>query len=420
MKLSLYEALKDKKDLISFHMPAHNNSLPKELLEFDTTELPYSDDLLNSKGIIKDLENKIAAFYNMKAAFISTNGATSSIFSAVFACKNSGAFLIVGDCHKSIFNAVRLAKTKCYIADKLDEKSILPEDIGSIILTSPDYFGNIKNLAFYSKIAKKNNLILIIDASHGSHFQFSEQLPESATKYGDLVIHSFHKTLPVVTGGACLLCNKSEIIPYCNIWRKIFHSSSPSYIVMASIDRAFKIFIDNGEELYHKVFQAIKDFQKKDLGEFVVVKNDDFSRLVVESKFDGKNVFDKLIKKNMVPEMNFENKIVAITNPYNYIYLHKLGKVLKEISKLDSAIYKKEFIKKNKDAKITVYSYGGEFRLIKLDDAAGERAYSEIGLYPPGVPLIKAGDVFSKELIEFVKKNIDNCFGLENGMVLVI
>ena len=129
---------------------------------------------------------------------------------AIFACKSKGDFLIVGKAHVSIYNAMRLFNARAYHVDSFQEE-FLQDNIKTVIVTSPDYFGNAFGLEYLSKCCKANNVTLIVDASHGSHFQFSEELPISATNYGDLVVHSMHKTMPVMTGGS-VLCTKKEYV----------------------------------------------------------------------------------------------------------------------------------------------------------------------------------------------------------------
>lgn len=418
---TLIEVLRKNSHKISFHTPGHNNTLPKEIIKFDVTELSYSDNLFNANGVLKNLEQKISDIYQSKKAFISTNGATNCILTAIYAVKDKGSFLIVGKAHRSIYNAVRLTKNKAYYVDKITDDNLceIPKDVKTVLITSPDYYGSCLDLKFYQDITRKNNMTLIIDSSHGSHFVFSSKLPVSASKYGDLVIMSSHKTLPVPTGGAVLLCNNMKLMEACSHSRKLFHSSSPSYMILYGFDQAYSIFLKQGQKLYDKIYNEIERFKKLDLGSFYCLQNDDFTRLVIAGVWQGEQVSQKLFESGFAIEMSYQNKIVAIVTPYNYKHLKKLAKVLKTISQSNLIKYQID-IKEESPVVIKQLYFGGESELVDLDKAEGKRAYSEIGVYPPGVAIVRSGEIITKKAITIIKENADHCFGLENNAVTVL
>lgn len=417
---TLFGVLRKNRKIISFHTPGHNNKLARITTKLDTTELAYSDNLLNATGIIKNLEDKVCKVYEGKKAFLSTNGATNSIITAIYATRHRGSFLIIGEGHKSIYNAVRIARAKAYYIEKLPSKDEeLSADISTVIATSPDYFGNVMSLDKLATFAKERKLLLIIDASHAAHYAFSSKFPTSPSKYGDLVVYSLHKTLAVATGGAVLICNNASLIEHCSLARKMFHSTSPSYMTLASIDKVFMSNQATLEKKYDKVLCAIEKFKKRNLGVFRCKSNDDFSRLIIESDFDGERVNAELMKNSIAMEMHYKNSVVAIVTPYNYKRLKKLARTLKKVSKMDLSKFIDKTMPRAEDA-IRIVSYDCDYEMVPLEYAKGKKAFLEIGLYPPGVPIIRAGEIFDSETICTIKKNINNCFGLENGMVAVI
>lgn len=420
MDKTLIKVLQKHRSKKSFHTPGHSNTLPSQLLKYDITELHYSDNLLFANGVLKELEQRLSCIYNSKRAFISTNGATNCILTAIYAVKEYGSFLIVGNAHNSVYNALRILKCKAYHINNLTDIDIetLPDDIGVLLITSPDYYGNCLDLNYYSTVAKKKNLLFVIDSSHGSHFIFSEKLPLSVTEYADLVIHSLHKTLPVPTGGACLFCQCSDLIDSCAQARKLFHSSSPSYITLAGIDRAINIMVKKGKTLYENVYNAVKRFKEESKGAFECALNDDFSRLVLKSGFVGKEVMTTLSSMGFEMEMSSHNLVVAIVTPFNYKYLKRLAKALRKISNLPVYVEIPSLSKKNET--ISLLHFGGEMEYVDLDKAEGRRAYSEVSVYPPGTPIVKSGEVITKEIINILKENAVNSFGLENNTIAVI
>lgn len=412
----LTASLKKYAKNISFHTPGHSNKL-KSLAKLDTTELCYSGNLLEAQGITKELEDKISRVYKAESAYISTNGATNCILTAVYTLKDYGGFLIFGQVHTSVYNALQVSKAMVFDCDTLPDTP--PQGVKTLIFTYPDYFGKCADLAAIKAYCEKHNLYLFVDSSHGSHFIFSSKFPHSATNYADMVACSLHKTLPVATGGAVLLCNKEEFSDKLSLSRKLFHSTSPSYITMSSIDSAISCFANKGVRLYDKVFAAIERFTEADIGNFKIEKTDDTTRFVLVGKFCGAAVSAELFKRRIDMEMSFENKVVAIVTPYNCKKLPRLSRALKKISELSLP----EWIASEKKPKIVglrLVEPGGEFELVPLAESVGRTAYCDMGVYPPGVPFIKAGETITAEAAELLKKNPLNSFGLVNGRAAVL
>ena len=409
----------DNSELISFHTPSHAGKLSEKTLLCDVTELFYSDNLLSPQNEIKNLETYVASAYNAEACFISTQGATHNIFQAVFATKDEGAFLIVGKAHASVYNALRIFNADTYHVDNFNEKTELPSCVKTVIVTSPDYFGNVLPLEKISKILKQKNVNLLIDASHGSHFNFSQELPVSAVFYGDLVVHSLHKTLPVITGGSVLLCKKrfEDKALFC---RKILHTTSPNYMVICSVESAIKDFHLNGESYYEEIKKAIIKFKAEMKLPFEIVKNDDFSRLVIKSPYDGKFVYEELIRNGICAEFYYEDMIVLIVNPNNYMHLNKVIKAVNAVRELP--LYKQTVFPQKAHPKPTHIDFGKSFEKILLSEAEGRKAYNEIGFYPPGVPLLYAGDEIKKEHIRVLAEKAKNgeVFGLDKNGIYVL
>ena len=104
MKDGLIGVIRKNADKVRFHTPSHAGRLYGNIAEWDVTELNYTDNLLSPSSYLSALEKNIASAYGAEACFISAQGATGSVFQAVFATKNDGAFLVVGKTHCSVFN----------------------------------------------------------------------------------------------------------------------------------------------------------------------------------------------------------------------------------------------------------------------------------------------------------------------------
>ena len=418
MTKTLTAEILKKTDVKRFHTPSHAGKIDLPLAQCDVTELSYTDNLLSPVSLLKTLEQNVASAYRAEACFISTQGATHNVLQAIYAVKEEGAFLIFGAAHASVYNALRALSLRAYHADKFDETVSIPSDVKTVVFTSPDYFGNTLPLEKIYPFFHEKNINVIVDSSHGAHFAFSSKLPVSATEYGDLVVVSLHKTLPVLTGGSALIC-KRIFFDKCFLARKIFHTTSPSFPTLCSIEKAIETFSKDGEKLYEKVFSAIENFKNKLPPPFSVLETDDKTRLVLLSPYDGERVSEILLEKGFAAEMSYENRVVFIVNPYNFDALDGL---LEAVSGIVLPPFIKEDFPQKAHPKPTPMSFGLHAEAVPISEAMGRRSFLEIGFYPPGVPLLYAGDEITKEHIAYLsdEKAQKKVFGLENGKIYVV
>ena len=415
MRAPIIEVLEKNKNHLSFHTPGHNGGIVLDS-RLDVTELSFSDNLLSATGAIKESQNEVAKAYGVERVLYSTAGATTLILTVIRALRKKGAFLIYGDAHKSVYNGLRINGVKSYFYKGKDlEKAIDDTQAKVVICTSPNYFGSVLNLAKISNVCKDKGVILVVDASHGAHFAFSSKLPISATEYAPLVIHSQHKVMKTLTGGASL-CYKAEYEKELLTAFRELHTTSPSYLILTSIESAVKECAESGEELYAKAIEEIESFTKKETTNYKVIKTDDPTRLVIEVKCDGEWVSKQLEREGVYAETVYGNKIVFIVTPYNAKGLTRLAEVL---GVCDYSTPYNEIVIEEKEELIELV-LDGECEEISLDDCVGRVSYREVGLYPPGVPVIVPGEKISREKAEFLKDNLNITFGLEKASIVVL
>lgn len=259
---SLYEKLKkyEASDFYGFHMPGHkrNTELMGQGLPYgiDITEIDGFDDLHHADGILLELEQRIAKLYGADRSRILINGSTAGIMSAILGCVDRGGKLLVArNCHKSVYHAMELGGLEpVYLYPEFDTtweingviepgqiKAALEADseIQAVMLVSPTYDGVVSDIRTIAEIVHSYQIPLIVDEAHGAHFGFHPYFPENSNRCGaDVVIHSLHKTLPALTQTAVLHMN-GMVVKEEQIWHylNMLQTSSPSYILMAGIDR---------------------------------------------------------------------------------------------------------------------------------------------------------------------------------------
>lgn len=408
-----------------FHMPAHFGvDLDGGLYAaapYDITELDFSDNLANPTGIIAETEKRIASDYGSLRSMIFTSGATTAIFAAVGAAAKRGDTVIMErNCHKSVYSAVRRFGYKpFYVYNAYEDGLPLPltsaqiegaldacPEATAVIITSPNYFGRAADTAVADAVRKRGKL-LVVDEAHGGHFAFSSLLPKPFSELADFSVESLHKTLPVFTGGAVLNINNEALIDKTKALSVDLHTTSPSYLTMASIDYATAYYAENGEKEYAELYKKLNDF-KRGLPSDMLYTTDDFTRLVIKlgAATGG------LTAAGIQPETVYGGYGVFIVSPLNAHRLPGLKEYLlrtKTSFTAPKAVY---------GAKPVKGVEGDDFGLVPLAEAEGRTAYNEVGLYPPGVPLVAHGEVITAEIIKVLTNS--GAFGLIGGKICVI
>jgi arginine/lysine/ornithine decarboxylase len=286
--LKLYNKLKElaASDMYPLHMPGHKRvygCLPTDLpYNLDITEIDGFDDLREPRGLLKETADLAAKLYGSKKAFLLINGSTAGILSAIGAQSRRGdKILIARNNHWSIDNAVELFGLQpIYIEPNFDDKTGIPlsvspdsvksrfeenPDIKLVVITSPSYEGVISNISEIAKISHNHNATLIVDQAHGAHLGFSPKFSGSAINAGaDVVVMSLHKTLPALTQCSLLhACSKRANLEELQRLLSIFQTSSPSYVLMASIDCCLRLLETDSNRLFTEYEQNIENFQRQ-------------------------------------------------------------------------------------------------------------------------------------------------------------
>lgn len=276
-------------DYYPFHMPGHKRQrlgawIPEEI---DITEIDGFDNLHHAEGIIKEGQERLAELTGADQSFYLVNGSTAGLLAAICGSVKKGNRILVGrNSHKAVYHAAYLMELKVeYLYPEPTafgiQGSISPEevemklkqfpDVAAVVITSPTYDGVVSDIASIAEIVHGYEIPLIVDEAHGAHFGFSEGFPKKAIALGaDLCIESLHKTLPSYTQTAVLHVMKARDIrnrhdfdrvskvSYQNEYRVdvervkrylgIYQSSSPSYVLMAGIDRCVRMLQQDVEE----------------------------------------------------------------------------------------------------------------------------------------------------------------------------
>ncbi len=482
---SLFEKLRENREsgIYPYHMPGHKRrgagDLRPEICGDDITEIEGFDNLHDPVDILKRLQNEASELYGAEESFYLINGSTAGVLSAVSAALPvGGRILMARNCHKSVYHGVYLrglraaylyppfmedydivdAVTPKQVSDALEKEP----DIGAVILVSPTYEGRIADIRRIVRIVHEKDIPLIVDEAHGAHLGLTRESCENSCQAGaDIVIHSVHKTLPALTQSALLHVSGPRIDRNrLRRFLRIYQTSSPSYLLMASIDSALRFMRQEGVSAmnvfarrYERMLEDLKacrvlkflpyDRERQDLGKLVIS--------VREAGISGKELYDRLLcRYRLQTEMAGESYVLAMFTVCDGAEAYdRMTRALLEIDRELGALSGKERrparIAEESEFLRSGWEYGVaqksmdpaehtaviplseawdmEMEERELSDSAGRICGEFVSLYPPGIPVLVPGERITAEncgrIAGLLKQGL-MVQGVENGRIRVI
>ncbi len=404
-----------------FCMPGHSGSGKGVLFAscaLDYTEVPGLDNLACPEGVILEAERLAAAAQGCARTLFVTGGSTTCMHVALSLAKERGNVGCVGKMHKSFYNgcAILGISPVCFAdVDDFLSKPLKTQNVSTVFYTSPDYFGNVVDDGKLLEECSENEILTVADAAHGAHFAYSSLLPQAAAGRADVSFCSMHKTMSVYTGGALINLKDDSLYDKAVYYRQLWHTTSPSYLVMASMDHAREVYARRGEEIYGGILAARREFEREAVGKwFSVVKSDDVSRLVIScGGLDAQQANVALAQKGVYAEAAIGDSLIFILSESNVSCLRLLLRTLAECRPPAKApeIYAPE----RKRAQAT-----GAVTFVPVSEGAGRVCMNEVGFYPPGTPFVGRGEILTAGDVETIAKNRGCTFGLVNGKLVVL
>ncbi len=430
-------------DIYPFHMPGHKGR-GDEIHRIDITEIDGFDNLHDPEDLILGEMQAAQAYYGTEQTYFSVNGSTCALLAAISAAiPKKGTLLCERGCHISVYHAAYLRELNlAYIEESvtIHEKTgrfLLKEDlnIDGIIITSPSYEGVVKNIPGWAALAREKDVPLIVDEAHGAHFSMHSYFPVSAVREGaDLVVQSLHKTLPAMTQTA-LLHNVTGNVSDALIKRflDIYETSSPSYVLMASITNCLHQVMDENQDLLARYAHQLKYIRKElaglshlhllggETGE--ILSDEEFPPYRKGQKIDpgkiciftdrttisGPELYDRLrIEYHLQPEMKAPDYVILMTSPYDT--QEGYDRLIEALTEIEAELKESEKKLHSDVQRVipdSVYTIAEAMELsqeeVPLEMAKGRIAGEYVIVYPPDAPVIVPGEMYSEEIIENIR-----------------
>ena len=456
-------------------MPGHKRRLADDdLLEqiygVDVTETEGFDNLHDAKGILKEAEERAAKVYGSDETHFLVNGSTGGILAAICATVSEGDNVIIAaNCHRSVYNAAMQSRANVYImtpesegfcgiSGGISEEDVrralthtTPEGRTAVVVTSPTYEGIASDINAIGKVCHDAGAVFIVDSAHGAHLGFSGYFPESAVGHADVVITSVHKTLPAMTQTALIHIDKDCVSK--RAIRKmltVFMTSSPSYVLMASIDSAMSILERQKRELFEAYVSRLEDLygSTSELKCLSILNSDkltakgsvafDRSKIVVSDitgRCSGKELYDRMSREyGLVAELAADTYIILMTSIADSD--EGFSRLKRALCETDRYLAKEpipasvkrstaqtgSFIRECGDKMLSaVMSENVEY--VPLDEAEGRIAQDLVSIYPPGIPVVIPMEKITGEAVDKLiraKESNTDIIGLNEGKIAVL
>jgi lysine decarboxylase len=472
--------LKDyiKTKIVRFHMPGHKGGriIHKEIkkllgtavFQADVTNVPGMDDLHQPHGAIKEAQEKAASFFGAEATYFLINGSSCGLQALVMTvCGPGEKILVPRNIHRSILGGIIISgAVPVFYNPEYDEDYGIPlgtsveviesslasyPDCKAVLVVSPTYHGIVSDIAAIAAITHRYNIPLLIDEAHGPHLSLNEKLPQGSLQCGaDGTVHGTHKILAALTQASMLHIKGTRIDRRrLEAALKVLQSTSTSYLLLSSLDAARaqaegmgSSLIERSIRLADYVRTRVKEIAGLEVmdGSYVQkagVFGLDSTKVVIKVRDLGVTGYwleNKLRQRYGVQiEMSDLNTLLLIMSFANTkhdadAFVNGLRTIVREVQESDPTDRAK--LPAIPPVPAVVLSPREAFFTaavsIPLKEAAGRVSAEVIACYPPGIPVICPGEVFSEEIVNYllamrdIGVHFQGCFDADLNQVTVI
>lgn len=430
MKTPIVSFLKSyqEKSPVRMHMPGHKGAGILGFEGMDLTEIYGADELFAAEGIIKESEQNASNLFGCPT-YYSTQGSTLCIQTmCTILCQDAKSkgkkpkILAGRNAHRSFIHAAALLDfdiewlygNSDYLSCKIHaedlEKAIIESLPTAVYLTNPDYLGNLLDIQSLASVCKKHNVLLAIDNAHGAYLRFLEPSLHPIDLGADLCCDSAHKTLPVLTGGADLHLSDSLN----QVWKndvkhfmEYFSSTSPSYLIMASLDAANEVLDTTFRNSLSECIQRVDGLKNTLVQYGYTILSGEPMKITISTKefgYTGNEIANLLMECDIYPEFYDSDYIVLMPSPYNTKDdLKRLETCLCGIERKPILVNKPPKLEQSKKAMNVRQALFSSSITLDVSKSLGQVCSSVTVSCPPAILPVIPGEVISESSIEVMK-----------------
>ena len=447
----IHEALEKfrKKRVVPFDVPGHKRGRGnKELKDFlgetcvgiDVNSMKPLDNLCHPVSVIKEAEQLAAEAFGAAHAFLMVGGTTSAVQSMVLAvCKRGDKIILPRNVHRSVINAMVLCgAVPVYVNPDVDQKlgialgmkvSQVEEaikenpDAVAIFVNNPTYYGICSDIRSIVKLAHDNDMYVLADEAHGTHFYFGDNLPIDAISAGaDMAAVSMHKSGGSLTQSSILLIGKEMHEGYVRQIINLTQTTSASYLLLSSLDISRRNLALRGKEIFAQVMDLAEYARKEisNIGGYYAYSSDminhdsiyDFDKTklsiyTLDIGLAGIEVYDKLRD-----EYDIQIEFGDMGNILAYLSIgdrkqdiERLASSLAEIKRLNSrgkeGLMPHEYISPELAVSPQAAFYADKEQL-DLQETSGRICSEFLMCYPPGIPILAPGEMITDKILDYI------------------
>lgn len=448
----IYEALDrfGKMRVVPFDVPGHKRGrgnpelarlLGEKCVSMDVNSMKPLDNLCHPVSVIRDAEKLAADAFGAANAFLMVGGTTSAVQSMVMSAVQAGQKIILPrNVHRSVMGALVLCGAiPVYVNPECDDRLGIPlgmslaqlkntieknPDAKAILVNNPTYYGICSDLRSIVELAHKNNMLVLADEAHGTHFYFGENLPVSAMAAGaDMAAVSMHKSGGSLTQSSLLLTGPRVNADHVRQITNLTQTTSASYLLLSSLDISRRNLALRGKEAFNGVCD-LADYAREeinDLGGWYA-----FSKELIngDSVFDfdqtklsvhtldiglaGIEVYDILRD-----EYDIQIEFGDLGNILAYLSIgdrrrdvERLVSALSEIGRLyakdRTGMMENEYIAP--DVAVTPqFAFYAPKESLPIEETAGRVCSEFVMCYPPGIPILAPGERVTGKILEYIR-----------------
>lgn len=409
-------------------MPGHKGAGILGFEGMDLTEIYGADELFAAEGIIKESEQNASNLFGCPT-YYSTQGSTLCIqMMCTILCQDAKSkgkkpkILAGRNAHRSFIHAAALLDFEIewlygnsdYLSCKIHaedlEKAIIESLPTAVYLTNPDYLGNLLDIKSLASVCKKHNVLLAIDNAHGAYLRFLKDSLYPIDLGADLCCDSAHKTLPVLTGGAYLHLSDSLN----QVWKndvkhfmEYFSSTSPSYLIMASLDAANEVLDTTFKNSLFECIQRVDGLKNTLVQHGYTILSGEPMKITISTKefgYTGNEIANLLMECDIYPEFYDSDYIVLMPSPYNTKDdLKRLETCLCGIEGKPILVNKPPKLEQSKKAMNVRQALFSSSITLDVSKSLGQVCSSVTVSCPPAILPVIPGEVISESSIEVMK-----------------